>query len=276
MPILSVVLTTFRDLNLFLEINKNLHESLSTLSEIELIIVDDSRSFQESWNRLNAVASIAGLNFSAFCTTDNLRQGGARNLALKVARGDYIWFIDSDDRPHFQSALSAVSSANVDIIVNNFSYENTDFTSSHGSYSAYERNITERLKINGSLSLGQSDILFFMSMNSISTACWPYFYRRQFLLDNNIIFQECIYFEDLIFNIKCFSRDLLTTHYTGIAVYNHIKRENSSSTTKSLERKIMRLKQSLFAAILCLKSNSRFKIISAFFFVLYHGIWASK
>lgn len=276
MPILSVVLTTFRDLNLFLEINKNLHESLSALSEIELIIVDDSRSFQEAWNQLNTIANISGLNFSAFCTTNNLRQGGARNLALKVARGDYIWFIDSDDRPHFKSALSAVSSADVDIILNNFSYENADFTSSLAACSTQARNITEHLKINGSLSLGQSDILFLMSMNCISTACWPYFYKRQFLLDNNIVFQECVYFEDLIFNIKCFTRNILTTHYTGISVYNHIKRENSSSTTKSLERKIMRFKQSLVAAILCLKSNSRFKIISAFLFVLYHGIWASK
>ena len=30
-------------------------------------------------------------------TPENLRQGGARNLALDVAKGRYVWFIDSDD-----------------------------------------------------------------------------------------------------------------------------------------------------------------------------------
>ena len=52
-------------------------------------------------------------------TPENLRQGGARNMALDVAKGRYVWFVDSDD--YIQSnclkkLLTQAEEENLDIL----------------------------------------------------------------------------------------------------------------------------------------------------------------
>lgn len=90
--------------------------------EYEVICVDDcspdgSRAIVE---RLQKEYSTLQL----LTTPENIRQGGARNLALDVAKGKYVWFIDSDD--YIQSnclagLLKQVEEENLDIL--DFDYD---------------------------------------------------------------------------------------------------------------------------------------------------------
>jgi glycosyltransferase involved in cell wall biosynthesis len=64
-------------------------------NEYEIICVDDcspdgSRAIVERLQKEYPTLQL-------LTTPENLRQGGARNVALDVAKGKYIWFIDSDD-----------------------------------------------------------------------------------------------------------------------------------------------------------------------------------
>ncbi len=73
-------------------------ESLAgqTITDYEIIAVDDC-STDESWRILQAYEKRYPEKFRAVHLEENRHQGGAKNVGLKLARGDWIGFIDSDD-----------------------------------------------------------------------------------------------------------------------------------------------------------------------------------
>ena len=85
--------------------------------EYEVICVDDcspdgSRAIVE---RLQSEYPTLKL----LTTPENLRQGGARNMGLDMAKGRYIWFVDSDDyiQPNcLKKLLTQAEKENLDIL----------------------------------------------------------------------------------------------------------------------------------------------------------------
>jgi glycosyltransferase involved in cell wall biosynthesis len=67
-----------------------------TLTGIEIITVDDA-SPDNSISILNRYRDKYPSMITIIRSNENLRQGGARNLGLKVAKGQYIGFVDNDD-----------------------------------------------------------------------------------------------------------------------------------------------------------------------------------
>lgn len=67
-----------------------------TVADYEIIAVDDC-STDESWEILRAYEERFPEKFHAVHLAENLHQGGAKNVGLKMAQGEWIGFIDSDD-----------------------------------------------------------------------------------------------------------------------------------------------------------------------------------
>ena len=67
-----------------------------TLQDMEIIAVDDC-STDQSWDILQQFEKKYPGRFRAVHSEVNRKQGGAKNIGLTLASGEWIGFIDSDD-----------------------------------------------------------------------------------------------------------------------------------------------------------------------------------
>lgn len=167
---------------------------------IQIIVVndgstDESQSILQNYKKANMELDLTLLQ------KDNEGLSSARNYGMDFVKGEYVFFLDSDDYL-LQDAIENLmekSQCN-DIIIGNFTYLYAD---------GNEKNIdfSECKDLNGSiLSDRQFYDLFYGSRYAIS-ACNK-LYDYEFIRKSNVEFQKNseIYAEDLLFNLKQFSR----------------------------------------------------------------------
>ncbi len=166
-------------------------------NEYEVICVDDCSPSQKTsiFTQQYEYQEITPPQLSLIRHTENKRQGGARNTAIKVAKGDYIFFIDQDDwliDGCVAKMLNAIRDfPNYDLIMfdSAIGNENGDVVST-GHYTA----------VNKTGTMTGTD---FLCAQEVPWTPWHYMYRRKFLIDNNYRFEEKVRFEDKDFVMRC-------------------------------------------------------------------------
>lgn len=158
------------------------------LDSFEVICVDDGstdhsadiiRDFQQNHSNLSLIQQV------------NQGPSAARNMGLKHASGDYIFFLDNDDtflsNYSLREIVSTAQKHSVDIFVFN-AMTNGDkpflapFPSSEDVMSGSELMS-----------------LFYQTCNSLMIPIWGHLYRRKFLLKNDLWFNEKFLVEDILF-----------------------------------------------------------------------------
>lgn len=187
-------------------------------SEYEVICVDDcsqdgSRAIVERLQNEYPTLKL-------LVHTENKRQGGARNTGLKVAQGEYMWFVDSDDQviPNVLGNLLALAEkSELDML--QFNYVR----------SAEENGNANHDEI-GEIQDGETYLFGDKSPKWSEKVIGPWLqlFRRQFLIDNHLIFIERIQYEDTDFVIHAFLKAKRVQYYPIDA---YIYRENRCSTT---------------------------------------------
>jgi len=149
---------------------------------------------------------------------------GARNTGLRNAKGEYVWFVDSDDWIEINCLKSIVKS------INDYKSEiywlGHDVVANNKVIDAFIPNTLEE-PING------ED--FFVKYLKNQFYIWKFVYKRAFLLDNDLTFYEGILYEDLEFTPRalyvsksCFTLPSVYYHYLMRegSIINNVKPKN--------------------------------------------------
>lgn len=156
---------------------------------------------------------------------DGTGLSNARNCGLKIAKGTYISFIDSDDYVSIREYRSLIeflknpSTENFDVLL-------MDFVEVFHN-GAMLKPIDTLIDYTSPKIVTDDEISIFLSKRNCFWNVWRYIYRRNFLLQNNIWFLENQTAEDVDFTNKVFINQKSILFWHNPYYFYRKNRENS-------------------------------------------------
>lgn len=173
-----------------------------TLKEIEIICVDDgstdnSYEIVDEYKRKNENIKII--------QKENGGQSSARNVALKIAKGKYVYFLDSDDcilPTTLEDTYQKAEKEQLDIVCFNTVaiFESEEMKD---EYRFYENSYI-RTGDYSSVQTGQSMFAKMREKYEFFVPVWFQIFRRSLIEENHLSFYEGIIHEDNLFTVQCF------------------------------------------------------------------------
>lgn len=210
-----------------------------TYSNFELILVDDGS--QDGCPRI--CDEYAGMDSRIrVIHKENGGLSSARNAGMRVATGDYIMFVDSDDywsgTSSLQSVTDAVERFQCDVLCMNYSkvYDHS---------SAVERYFSASAPYVGLVQVLENE-------RYISSACVKTV-RTSVLKDGDMEFVENVCSEDIDWSLRLLLK-AKSIVYVDLAFYCYFQRDGSISRSMNL-RKIQDLKQNVVKCIELLRAQ---------------------
>ena len=170
-----------------------------TYKNLEIIMINDGSSDNSLELLKGYCAKYPNINV---ITKDNSGVSSTRNLGIKMAKGDYIYFYDVDDDIEpttIADNMALIGDKDVDILYFGFWYHilSENRIKETNIKSAFEGNGHEFFN-NAFTDLMQNEVL---------NSPWNKLYNRNFLIWNKINFDENLsIYEDILFNIKALDR----------------------------------------------------------------------
>lgn len=146
--------------------------------DIEFILINDG-STDNTYRMLQELKTSLPKSNVTLIDQDNQGPEGARNSGLEVAKGKYVWFVDSDDdiTPESIDVIRENADNNYDFI--DFNIQSSKELINCMGLEAGEYTVTED---------SRAELIY--NFGRISSKA----VRRKFLLDNNILYPEyCLY-----------------------------------------------------------------------------------
>ncbi|MDR2626817.1 MAG: glycosyltransferase [Dysgonamonadaceae bacterium] len=190
-----------------------------TLQDIEIILIDDA-STDNSWDIMQDYRQKYPDKLRTIHSEINRRQGGARNLGIEAAQGEYLGFVDSDDWAEKEMYK---------LLYNKAIEDDSDLCY------CYRRQVTETGVVSedsNSYFLPEGQITEALRKEMIAhhiTFTQRYIYRRTLFSEHHIRFPEHLRYEDLMID------PLFLLYANRIAavkqsLYNYFVHSNSTVT----------------------------------------------
>lgn len=196
-----------------------------TLQNMEIITVDDA-STDGSLEILREYEKTYPGRVVVVASTENKKQGGARNLGLQIAKGDYIGFMDSDDwaaKDMFEKMLSKARETGADAV-------GTDLC----RVREHTMIPTEREACN---ELTQTGVMDFEKRKAFLLKPGPVvtkIYAREVFFGREFHFPEHMFYED---NAVAIELGMRIKHYEHIPEPNYFYYQLDTSTTHAIDQK---------------------------------------
>lgn len=158
-----------------------------TIDDYEIIAVDD-KSTDESLDILKEYEKKYPDKVKVIASPNNRRQGGAKNLGLRAACGEWLGFIDSDDwvtSDYYEKLFAEAEKTGADIVGCNYC-------------TTYEHNfeVGEILRSNYPWQAGVMDDEKYAQAILIPGSMVTKIYKRSIFYDNGLWFPEYTFYED--------------------------------------------------------------------------------
>lgn len=187
-----------------------------TLKDIEVLVINDG-----STDNTEAIIDDYIKKHTAFqvkkITTPNKGAAYARNIGIKIANGRYIGFIDADDTVDcrmFGKMFQLALSEKADLVTCDFFW-------------TYKNGKRRKCLLADSQNIRDM-------FSKAWVAPWNKLYRKQMLIENNILFPEGFTYEDTSFYLKCIPFCRQIKHISAPFVF---WRQHKSSTMGQIQNK---------------------------------------
>lgn len=185
---------------------------------LEIILVNDGSSDRS----FDIAKSYAAKDSRIIVVSQqNMGQACARNAGLRMATGEFVSFVDSDDwleTSMLEQLINIIERDKSDVVQCRFQFDNEN-TGKQTVYRCFdESEVCSRAKI----------ILDALLVKNILVTPCAKLFNRSFLTDNSLFFEEGIVNEDTLFTLK-FSCLAQKVSFTNDILYHAIERDGSTS-----------------------------------------------
>ena len=171
-----------------------------TLQDIEVICIDDASP--DRCPEILDEYAVQDARVRVLHLPENHQQGYGRNRGLEMAKGKYVYFLDSDDMitPEVMEELyNLAEREQLDGVFfdSRVIFENKEFEKKYSNYPARRHG-----KYENKVYSGQELFESFMQQGDWSCYVQREFWKREYLLDNKVFFPESTEHEDEYFTFR--------------------------------------------------------------------------